>query len=318
MRRLPQFLLALSAATLAFCALAVAQPRSAVRTAKSLAGQSAAAPDQTPLSDAQIRDLLARVGRNQHHDDEALDTFERLEHVVEREGGPNGPVASDKAFRVVPTGSGNLKLLVREHGQPVTADAYRRQLNDWEHVLEVAVNPNDPREVSVVAKQQRKLKDRARLIDAVSAAFVIRWQGRETRDGRVLEKLQFEPNPNYQPRGNSTDWLVHARATVWIDAQTAQIARVDAYIIRDISIGAGILGKVYHGTHFVMDQAPATEDIWEPTNLQYDISGRKFLFSFELHEVTTAGHYRLIGTPDKALAVVRENLARCCEIPADP
>lgn len=318
MGRLPQYPLVLCATALAVCALAVAQPKPRVHGPLGASGQSADAPDQTPLSDAQIRDLLARTGHNQHHDDETLDTFERIEHVVERNGGPNGVVTSDKTLRVVPTGSGNLRLLVRENGQPVTSDVYQRELHDWERVLEIAVNPNDPQEIGVVAKQQRKLKDRARLIDAVPGAFIIRWRGREVRDGRVLEELQLEPNPNYQPRGDSIDWLVHARATVWIDVQAAQIARVDATIIRDISIGGGILGKVYNGTRFVMDQAPAAEDIWEPTRLQYDITGRKFFFSFELHQLTTLGDYRLIGAPDKALAVVRADLAHCCEIPADP
>lgn len=280
--------------------------------------QSAETPDQTPLSDAQIHDLLARVGRSQHRDDQALDTFERMEHVVARNGGANGPVVSDKTFRLVPTGSGNLRLLVRQDGQPVTADVYRRQLRDWENILEIAINPNDPREASSMAKQQRKWKDRARLIDAVPSVFVIHWQAREDRGGRILDQLLFEPNPNYQPRGDSTDWLAHARATVWIDAHAAQIARVDAYVIRDISIGGGILGKVYHGTHFMMEQAAVAEGIWEPTSLQYDIMGRKFLFAFELHQLTTTGRYRLIGAPDKALDVARDDLARCCEIPADP
>ncbi len=318
MGRLPQYPLVLCATALTVCALAAAQPKPRAHDTLGASGQSADAPDQTPLSDEQLRDLLAQTGRNQHHDDETLDTFERIEHVVERNGGPNGPIASDKTFRVVPTGSGHLSLLIRDNGQPVAADVYRRQLNDWEDILEIAIHADDPREIAVVAKQQRRWKDRAKFIDAVPGAFVIRWQGREVRDGRILERLQFEPNPNYQLHGDSIDWLVHARATVWIDAQAAQITRVDAYIIRDISIGGGILGKVYHGSHFVMDQAPAAGDIWEPTHFQYDITGRKFLFSSELHRVTTLGQYMHIGAPDKALAVVRADLAHCCEIPADP
>ena len=273
--------------------------------------QSTATPGQTPLSPAQIHDLLARVIANQHRNDSALDTFERLEHHVERNSS-SGRITEDKLFRVVPTGSGNLKLLIKENSRPVSAAEYQRQLRDWERVLQVAIHPDDPRELAVVAKQKKKLKDRERLINSVSSAYVLTWMGREVHDGRVLDKIQLNPNPAYQPRGDSTDWLAHARATIWVDASAGQLVRADASIVRDISIGAGILGKVYRGGHFIMEQVPVAPDIWEPSLYQYDISGRKFLFMFTLHEVTLLDHYRLIGSPDQALAIAQDDLAHCC------
>ncbi|MHB8541242.1 MAG: hypothetical protein ACYDCD_09925 [Candidatus Acidiferrales bacterium] len=276
-------------------------------------------PDQTSLTPDQIHDLLSRVIANQHHNDAVLGTYERLEHHVERQGGPNGPVTVDKLYRVVPTGSGTLKLLTKVDGRRVPPGDYQRQLRDWERILEVAVHPDDPRQISVVAKQRKKLEDRERLIDSVSKAYVITWLGRELRDGRVVEKLQLNPDPAYQPHGDSTDWLVHARATIWVDPAAAQLVRANADIIRDISIGGGILGKVYHGGHFIMAEAPVAPGIWEPSLYQYDISGRKFLFTFQLHEVTSLSHYRLIGSPAQALAIARDDLAHCCSTAAgDP
>ncbi|MGH9732954.1 MAG: hypothetical protein ACRD4A_14765 [Candidatus Acidiferrales bacterium] len=269
------------------------------------------ASDQTALTPAQIQDLLSRIIANQHRNDLVLDTFERLEHHVERNSS-NGRVTEDKLYRVVPTGSGTLKLLVRENNQSVSPSEYQRQLRDWERVLQVAVHPDDPRQVAVVAKQKKKLKDRERLINSVLNAYVLTWMGREVRDGRVLEKIQLNPNPAYQLHGDSTDWLVHARATIWVDASASQLVRADASIVRDISIGGGILGKVYRGGHFIMEQAPVAPGIWEPSLYQYDISGRKFLFIFTLHEVTSLGHYRLIGSPGQALAVVQDDLSHCC------
>src|SRR5487761_1065221 len=231
-------------------------------------------PDQTPLTPDQVHDLLSRVIANQHHNDAVLDTYERLEHHVERQGAPNGPVTVDKLYRVVPTGSGTLKLLIKVNGRPVAPGDYQRQLRDWEGVLEVAVHPDDPRQISVVAKQQKKLKDREHLIDSVSKAYVVTWLGREVRDSRVVEKLELNPDPAYQPHGDSTDWLVHAR-----------VAR----------------------------------GVWGPSLYQYDIAGRKFLFTFQLHEVTSLSHYRLLGSPDQALAIARDDLAHCCStVAGDP
>ena len=90
-----------------------------------------------------------------------LDTFERLEHHVERDPS-NGRVTENKLYRVVPTGSGTLKLLVRENNQSVSPSEYQRQLRDWERVLQVAIHPDDPRQLAVAAKQKKKLKDRER------------------------------------------------------------------------------------------------------------------------------------------------------------
>lgn len=284
-------------------------------SAENLAEQiQPAIPDQTPLTAEQVRDLVSLTIENQHRNDAALDSFERIERQISRAGNANGPVLEDRSYRVVPTGSGTLKLLLRANGQPVSEALYRRQLRDWENILKVAVNANDPRQIAVLAKQQKKIKSRAHFIDAARSAFQIIWAGREIRDGRVVEKLQFTPNPNYPPHGDATDWLSHARATVWIDPQASQVVSVDATIIRDISIGAGLLGKIYRGGHFVMQQACVAPGIWEPTLYEYDISGRKFLFSFSMHETVSDEHYQLLGLPEQLLAEARDNLAHCCDM----
>lgn len=279
-----------------------------------------AAPDQTPLTDEQVHELMVRTIANQHRDDAALDSFERIEHRLTRANDSAGTVVDEKVFRVVPTGSGTLRILLRQNGSPVPAVLYQRQLRDWENILQVAVHPDDPREISVLAKQKKKQKERARFVDRVLTAYRFTWLSREVRDGRILEKLQLEPNPNYQPHDDPSDLLTHARATIWVDPQAAQLASIDATVIRAVNFGAGVLGKIYRGGRFHMDQAPATADadIWEPTLYQYDISGRKFLFSFTMHEATATTHYTFLGEPEKALEIARNDLAHCCNLSADP
>jgi hypothetical protein len=315
MTRIFHFAKTFGIAALLFAALlgvSVAAPQSAGDA------QFTPASDQTPLTSGQIHDLITRTIANQHRDDAELDTFERVEQQLERSASSPSRVILGKTFRVVPTGSGNIRILIKDRGKPVPTANYQRDLHTWQSILTFAVNPKDPRQVASLAKQKKKLKDRAGLVDAVPNAFNITWIGRDLRDGRPLEKFRLEPNPAYVRRGNSTDWLVHARATVWIDAQAAQVAYIEAVIIRDISIGAGIFGKVYHGGHFVMDQAEASAGLWEPVLFQYDISGRKFLFPFEMHVVTKDSRYRFIGTPDQALAIVRQDLAVGGSFTGDP
>ncbi|HKF53589.1 MAG TPA: hypothetical protein VKB26_14840 [Candidatus Acidoferrales bacterium] len=313
MNRRAQFALA----TTASVALCLALSYSTAAGNRAPLTQSAA-PDQTPLTDEQVHDLMVRTIANQHRDDAALDSFERIEHRVSRANDSGGTVRDERTLRVVPTGSGTLRILLRQNGSPVPAALYQRQLRDWENILQVAVHPDDPREISVLAKQQKKRKERARFVDRVLTAYRITWVSREIRDGRVLEKLQLDPNPNYQPHDDPSDLLTHARATVWIDPEAAQVASVDATVIRAVNFGGGVLGKIYRGGTFHMEQAPVAPDIWEPSLYQYDISGRKFLFSFTMHEATSTTHYNFLGEPEKALEVARDDLAHCCRLSADP
>ena len=102
----------------------------------------------------------------------------------------------------------------------------------------------------------------------------------------------------------------HARATLWVEPEAGQIVRVEAELTYDLSIGAGVFGKVYSGGRFVMEQALIADGTWLPVQFQYDFRGRRFVFGFELHEATVATQYKRIGPPAEALAAVRSEINR--------
>jgi hypothetical protein len=88
--------------------------------------------------------------------------------------------------------------------------------------------------------------------------------------------------------------------------------------MRDISVGGGILGKLYRGGVFSFDQVPVARDVWLPARYQYDFTGRKFLFTFEVHQVVESGQYRRVGAPKDALIVVQNEIATGKIVTADP
>jgi hypothetical protein len=269
------------------------------------------------LSEAQIHALAERVIAAQHADDVALEEFERIEqHTVY--SGSNRRITDDKYYRVVPTGTGTLKLLFKDNSSQLDPNYYRRELHDWEQVLEIAVNVNDPREQAAYAKWQRRMKERKDLLEAARQAFHVTSSGQEMRNGHLCDVLTLEPNTSFVPHSTAENVLTGTRAKIWIDDATGQIVHGEADIIKDISFGAGILGKLYRGGHFSLDGAEVSPGIWAPYRVQFDYSVRKFLFTFETHEVTQTSHYRRVGRPAQALAAVREELARGAPLPADP
>jgi hypothetical protein len=269
-------------------------------------------------SDAEIQLRAQQLIDNQHHNDEVLEQYERVERHVDRTGGDAPRVLEDKTYRVVPTGTGTMKLLLKDGTSPADLAEYHRQLIAWRDLLEVMLKPDDPRTKTAYEKWQKKKQDRKELVDATRYAFVTKWIGQESRNGRVCDVFQVDPNPNFHPRSIVQDVLTRVTAKIWVDHATDQLSRGEAHVIRDMSFGGGILGKLYRGGVFSLDQAEVAPGIWLPTRYQYDFTARKFLFPFEQHQYVEISQYHRDGSPKQALALVQNELATGKSTYGDP
>jgi hypothetical protein len=279
-------------------------PRHATSQASPLPNDFSEAP-----SAAEIDARAQRLAANQHRDDEALKQYERVERHTDLTAGPNPRTLEDRTFRVVPTGTGTLKILLKENGTPTNPTDYRRQLQAWEDVLQLMLRPEDSRAKSAYEKYDRRNQQRAEFIDTMIDSFTPKWLGRETLNGRTCDVFQLDLKPDFHPHSMLQDALSHISAKAWVDRDSDQLVRGEAHIMRDIWFGGGILGKVYRGGVFSMEQGEVAPGIWEPTRYQYDFGGRKFFFSFDEHQVVEASHYHRVGPPKEALILVQNELA---------
>jgi hypothetical protein len=118
-----------------------------------------------------------------------------------------------------------------------------------------------------------------------------------------------DPNPDFHPHSIAQDVLTRVAAKIWVDHATDQLVRGEARVIRDLSFGGGILGKLYRGGVFSLDQAEVTPGIWLPIRYQYDFTARKFLFTFEQHQYIEVRDYHRDGSPHQCLTLVQNELA---------
>ncbi len=260
-------------------------------------------------SDAEIQARAQKLIDNQHRNDDALEQYERIERHVDRTGGDTPRVLEDRTYRVVPTGTGTMKLLLKDAGKAADPADYHRQLIAWRDLLEVMLRPDDPRTKSAYEKWQKKKQDRKDIVDAARNAFLTKWTGQESRNGRLCDVFQVDPNPDFHPHSIAQDVLTRVAARIWVDHATDQLVRGEARVIRDLSFGGGILGKLYRGGVFSLDQAEATPGVWLPIRSQYDFTARKFLFSFEEHQYIEFSQYRRDGSPNQCLTLVQNELA---------
>ena len=276
-------------------ALAAGQAQGAI-----IAGNPAPTPEQ-------IRALIDRTVQNQHANDHALEEIERVEQIVTRRA-ENAEILSDRTLRIVPFGTGTLKLPMAENGVASSPEDFRHQLEYAVSILDQTMHPDD-RSRQDLAKFQRRTRERSELVDTSAKAFRMIWAGRETRHGRTLAKLLLEPDPNFKPPTRIAVIFQHVRATLWLDETEAQIARIEGEIASDVYFSGGIVGKIDQGGHFMMEQEEAAPGVWLPTLLNYNLDGRKFLFGFGIHERTEISRYRRIGPPSQAIEIIRNELS---------
>jgi hypothetical protein len=262
-----------------------------------------------PPSEAEIAARTQRLVANQHKDDDALPQYERIERHTDLTGGPNPRTIEDRTYRVVPTGTGTLKILLKNNGMPTDPVQYRRELQSWEDVLELMLRPDDSRAKTAYEKFDKRNRQRAELVDSMVDVFAAKWLRRETINGHLCDLFELTPKPDFHPHTILQDALSHISANIWVDRESDELVRGEARITHDISFGGGILGKLYRGGVFSMEQNEVAPGIWEPSRYQYDFGGRKFLFSFDEHQVVEANHYRRVGPPKEALTIVQNELA---------
>jgi len=270
------------------------------------AAAQSAVPDTTPTIGPAKPELFKRIIANQKKGEAALDLYERIERVETRKN-PNDPTPSTvKISRVIPSGTGMVRIALGPDSNPNDSAAYRANLESLARALALLVNDNRSQR-EALEKYAKKKKDRNELIDATHNAFLFTLVGNEQRGERMLSKYKMDPNPAFKPTTRFTSIFPKVRGLVWIDEASGEAARIEGDVTEDISIGL-FLGKIYKGSHFMQERYEFVPGLWLVRFSQYDFDGRKLFSGFSVHERTFYSNYRYIGPPKEALAAIRQEL----------
>jgi hypothetical protein len=263
-------------------------------------------PDSRPTIGPAKPDFFKRVIANQKKGEAALDLYERIERVETRKNPSDATPTSTKISRVIPSGTGMVRILVSADGKPRDDAAYRADLESLTRVLAIFVNDSGSQR-DALEKYAKKRKDRNDLIDATHNAFLFTFVANEPRGEHTLCKYKMEPNPAFKPTSRFTSIILKVRGFVWADEASGELARMEGDVTEDISIGL-FLGKIYKGSHFMQERYEFLPGLWLISFSQYDFDGRKLFSGFSVHERTFYSNYRYIGPPKEALAAIRQEL----------
>jgi hypothetical protein len=192
----------------------------------------------------------------------------------------------------VETDAGTIARLVAVNDQPLTPDL---QAKEDARLRGLVANP------SLQQDRQRKQKEDeervTRMVGGLADAFNYEYDGNETgKNGAELIRLRFEPNPSYDPPTRELKVYQGMHGKMWVDASTHRMVRLEATLFRDVEFGWGILGRLYKGGHFDIEQSDVGEGRFETTYMNLDFTGKVMMFkSLKIRDTETLSDFHRVA-----------------------
>jgi hypothetical protein len=163
--------------------------------------------------------------------------------------------------------------LIQIDGKALTRDRQQKEIKRLDSLR------RNPGQVRALQEKLHHDEQRVRrIMRALPDAFEYDYGGTEVDDaGRRRVRLTFRPRNAYDPPSRELAVLTGMEGTMLIDAAARRLVRVDATLTRDVNFGWGILGRLYRGGHFLLEQRDVGAGRWAITTLRLDFKGRVLL-----------------------------------------
>ena len=210
----------------------------------------------------EARDLVRKVVANELMQEE-LDKSHYMFKL--KKVSPKGT----RVQQIVQTDQGSIARTILLNGQPPTDDVRQAE----EQKIQKLIGDQDEQK----RRQKREKEDESRaqiMIRALPNAFFYQEIG---RNGDTV-KLRFRPDPNYQPQSREESVYTGMAGELWLNLPQQRLRKIDAHLFHDVDFGWGILGRLYKGGSFMVEQEQVDGAHWDSTVLKLDLRGKALLF----------------------------------------
>jgi hypothetical protein len=171
--------------------------------------------------------------------------------------------------RVVEVREGRLRRLLLVDGKPLAADEERREESRLRSIA------GDPQ--AFIERERARKSDEQRaeqMFDLLPRAFLFRDDGRE----QSWEKIEYRPNPAYEPRSYQERILHGMSGTMLIDPVALRLHMLQGSLNDDVSFGFGLLATIHRGSSLSITRSPVLPDQWKTISLDVHMNGYIMLF----------------------------------------
>jgi hypothetical protein len=137
--------------------------------------------------------------------------------------------------------------------------------------------------------QQSETERRIKMLKALPRALIFELDGHENG----LLRFTFRPNPDFSPKDRETQMYRGMEGTLWLEPRQERIVRIEGKLVKDVSFGWGILGRLNKGGIYEIAQTQISPGVWRITTLNVDVKGRVLLVnSFKMFREENNSHFR--------------------------
>jgi hypothetical protein len=183
-----------------------------------------------------------------------------------------GTGAGTEEFEVTPLPEGGVsRTLVARDGKPVKGETTR--------------------------SRPRARTSRRSPVTDTAAALDLALDHREHQNGRDLIVVTFAPRQGAQPETREGKLARVFRGRIFVDEAAAEVVRVEATAVEDISYGLGVVARLNKGATVTLVRERVDGDTWLPTSIRFAGDGRAMLFrKLHVDHLIEWFDYRLVGS----------------------
>jgi hypothetical protein len=238
------------------------------------------------------RDLIRRAIENENKEAAQKTFFMYLDVKRKKDG-------TTETKQMMQTPQLVLGRLVAINGQPLSPD----QRNSEEKRLNRLVNNQD--ELDKKKKEQQEDDERARMmVKAIPDAFNFEYVTTEVGLSGDVAVFKFTPNPNWEPPNRELQVFTGMSGTLKIAVKPERLTLMQATLFKDVNFGWGILGKLYKGGDFLIEQTEFAPGHWDVTHMKLHFTGKVLLLkSLDIQQDETSTNYRPVPAMNVAQAL---------------
>lgn len=211
------------------------------------------------------RDLIRKAIANEEKEP-AKPTYFTYRDVKRKKDG------STETKQMIQTPEAVLGRIVAINGQPLTAEQRKNEDNRLNRLT------NDPDELAKKKKEQQEDDARARkMVRAIPDAFNFQFVRTEEGPSGEVAVFNFSPNPNWVAPDRELQVFTGMSGTLKIAVKPERLSLMQAKLFKDVNFGWGILGKLYQGGDFMIEQSEIAPGHWDVTHMKLHFTGKVLL-----------------------------------------
>ena len=252
-----------------------------------------------PLPD--IRALLTELQANEDKVEGILDTYSYIQKQTSRAISDDGKIkeTESETYQLSFYKGNRIRRLIEKNGKPLNSKDQAKEDEEVQKRVEEI-------EKQLAKKEKAEARNgppdensrRVSVAELLRASKLINPR-RERFRGRDVIVFDFEPNPDfdYKNAKSMLKFFGKTAGVMWIDERDKQVARLEAFLAENFSVGGGVLAKLKKGASFVLEQDRINDEIWLPSIAEINLSARVLLLKgINLNQVVRSYDYKKFAT----------------------